>query len=127
MPCVAEWSTLRTMLTRTATDTLEALAEDLAAAAWLLPADDELRGYLVMLSSLPADPDAWLEVIGPWTGELRRGRGPRLERRGELAAAGAVGVATLRASRELEHDSPLAGALRAAARWAFFLVRPDAR
>jgi hypothetical protein len=126
MPCRAEWSSLRTMITRSATDTLEALAEDLAAAAWLLPPDDELRGYLVMLSSLPAEPEAWFEVVGPWTDELRRGRGPRLEERGELAAAGAVGIASLRASRELEHDSPLAGALRAAARWAFFLVRADA-
>jgi hypothetical protein len=115
------------MLTRSATDTLEALAEDLAAAAWLLPPDEELRSYLVMLSSLPAEPDAWLEVIGPWTDELRRGSGPRLEERGELAAAGAVGIATLRASRELEHDPALAGALRSAARWAFFLVRADAR
>ena len=127
MPCAAQWSKLRTMLTRSATEILQALATDLGAAAWLLPPDDELRGYLVMLSSLPAEPDAWLEVIGPWTDELRRGAGPRLEQRGEFAAAGAVGVAALRASRALEHEPALAGALLSAARWAFFLVRPDAR
>jgi hypothetical protein len=114
------------MLTRSATDSLERLAEDLAAAAWLLPQDDELRGYLVMLASLPAEPEAWLEVLDPWAEELRRGRGPRLEDRGELAAAGAVGVSALRASRDLAPDAPLATALRSLARWCFFLVRADA-
>jgi hypothetical protein len=114
------------MLTRTATDTLERLAEDLGAAAWLLPPDDELRGYLVMLAALPAESEVWLEVLEPWTDELRRGAGPQLAERGELAAAGAVGVSTLRASRDLEPDSPLATALRAVARWSFFLVRADA-
>ncbi len=117
----------RPMLTaRTASATLEGLAEDLGAAAWLLPHDDELRGYLVMLASLPAEAPAWLEVLEPGTDELRRGAGPRLEARGELAAAGAVGVAALRASRDLEADEPLAAALRAVARWCFFLVRADA-
>jgi hypothetical protein len=119
-------ATVRTMLTRTATETLERLAEDLGAAAWLLPHDDELRGYLVMLASLPAEHEAWLEVLEPWADDLRRGAGPRLEDRGELAAAGAVGVSALRASRDLPHDAPLAVALRAVARWCFFLVRPDA-
>ena len=114
------------MLTRTANETLERLAEDVGAAAWLLPHDHELRGYLVMLASLPAEPDAWVEILEPWADELRRGKGPVLEDRGELAAAGAVGTSALRASRDLAPDAPLATHLRAVARWCFFLVRSDA-
>ena len=126
MPGGGKWRSLRTMLTDTASDTLARLAEDLGAAAWLLPHDTDLRGYLVMLASLPAEPEAWLEVISPWTDDLRRGSGPELTEREELAAAGAVGVSVLRASRDLPSDAPLAAAFRSVARWCFFLVRADA-
>jgi hypothetical protein len=115
------------MLTVSATDALERLAQDLGAAAWLLPEDHELRGYLVMLAALPAEPDAWHEVIDPWLEAMRRGEGPALDGRGELAAAGGLAVAALRASRDVPEHPPLAAALRAVARSSYFLVRADAR
>jgi hypothetical protein len=115
------------MLTVPATTVLEGLAEDLGAAAWLVDIDDPAHGYLVMLAELPAEPAAWLEVFEPWVDELRRAPAVDMDDGGRLAAAGAVGVAALRAARELRLDEPLAAALRAASRWCFFLVRADAR
>ena len=109
------------------TDVLARLAGDLGAAAWLLDAEDPLRGYFDMLGHLPADADAWYEVLVPWVDEARRGRGPECEDRGRIAAMGAAGVAALSAARELPHEPQLASALRALARWCFFLVRADAR
>jgi hypothetical protein len=108
-------------------DPLSRLAEDVRAAAWLLPEGDPLRGHLEMLGALPPTVDAWEEVLEPWLDAARHGLWPRLDGRGELAAAGALGVAALRAARELPEGSSLLSALRAAARWCFFLVRPDAR
>ena len=105
--------------------TLERLAEDVRAAAWFLPAEDDLRGYLVMLAALPSDDDAWLEILEPWIDDLRHGTGPRLDAPERMAAAGAVGGAALRASRDLPAGSELSAALRTVARWSFFLVRPD--
>lgn len=115
------------MLTVSATDALGRLAQDVGAAAELLPGAHPLRGYLVMLAALPPDAEAWQEVLEPWLDAMRRGEGPVVEGRGELAAAGAVGVAALRASRDVPQRDPVAAALRALARWSFFLVRPDAR
>ena len=106
--------------------TLARLTDDVRAAAWLLDLDDPLRGYLDMLAQLPADPEAWDEVLRPWLDAARRGLGPRLEGRGQVAAAGALGLAALAAARDLPGDAPLASALRHGARWLFFLVRPDA-
>jgi hypothetical protein len=110
-----------------ALEPLERLAGDVRAAARLLRDGDPLRAYLDMLAALPPTADAWEEVLAPWLDAARSGRGPRLEDRGAVAAAGALGVAALRAADELCHDLRIASALRAAARWCFFLVRPDAR
>ena len=109
------------------TEALDRLAEDVRAAAWLMPDEDPLRGYLVMLAALPPEDDAWLEILEPWVDVLRHGEGPRLDSAERAATAGALGVAALRASRDLPAGSDLGMALRSAARWAFFLVRPDAR
>jgi hypothetical protein len=125
MPPPAGGGRLRTMLTVTATTVLEGLAEDLGAAAWLVAEDDPAHGYLVMLAALPPDPAAWREVLEPWGEDLRRGPDVDTSDGGRLAAAGAVGVAALRAARDLPLDEPLGAALRAAARWCFFLVRAD--
>jgi hypothetical protein len=102
------------------------LAEDIRVAAWLVPDQAPLRGYLDMLGALPPTSEAWVEVLEPWLVDARHGRGPRLDGRGEIAAAGALGVAALRAMRELPADAPLVPILRTAARWLFFVVRPDA-
>jgi hypothetical protein len=102
------------------------LAEDVRVAAWLVPESYPLRGYLDMLGALPPTSEAWEEVLAPWLVDARHGRGAVLSGRGEIAAAGALGVATLRAVRELPADAPLVPLLRTAARWLFFLVRPDA-
>jgi hypothetical protein len=110
-----------------ALDPLARLSDDVRAAAWLIPERDPLRGYLDLLAALPPTAEAWEEVLMPWLDAARNGRGPRLEDRGAVAAAGAVGVAALRTANDLCHELPLAAALRAAARWCFFLVRPDAR
>lgn len=107
-------------------DALARLTEDIRAATWLLEDQSPLRAYLEMLGALPADPDAWEEVLAPWLDAARHGLGPRLEERGDLAAAGALGVAALRAARELP-EGALAASMRAAARWCFFVVRPAAR
>jgi len=109
------------------TDALDRLSEDVRAAAWLMRADDPLRGYLVMLAALPADDDAWMDVLAPWLTDLRHGAGPHLDGAERLAAAGALAGAALRASRDMPQGSELAGALRTVARWCFFLVRPDAQ
>ncbi len=110
-----------------ALEPLERLAGDVRAAAWLLREGDPLRAYLDMLAALPPTAEAWEEVLAPWLDAARSGRGPRLEDRGAVAATGALGVAALRAAGELHDDLRIAAALRAAARWCFFLVRPDAR
>jgi hypothetical protein len=110
-----------------ALEPLERLAGDVRAAAWLLREGDPLRAYLDMLAALPPTAEAWEEVLAPWLDAARSGRGPRLEDRGAVAAAGALGVAALRAAGELHDDLRIAAALRAAARWCFFLVRPDTR
>ena len=107
--------------------TLARLTEDVRAAAWLLDLDDPLRGYLDMLAELPPDPEAWDEVLQPWLDAARHGYGPRLEGRGQIAAAGALGIAALAAARDLPGEASLAAALRSGARWLFFLVRPDSR
>ena len=112
--------------TRSATDALTGLTGDLVAAAWLLPEWDPLRAYLSMLAALPPEEDAWLEVLAPWLGELRRGLRPPLTGCTQHAAVGAAAVSALRAAKELPHDTPLARALTDAARWGFFLVRPGA-
>ena len=109
-----------------ASDTLAALADDVVASAWLLPEGDPVRAYLSMVAALPADEDAWLEVLAPWADELRRGFRPELSHPAQLAAIGAAAVSALRAARAVPHDSPLAAALRHAARWGFWVVRPDA-
>ena len=106
--------------------TLTRLAEDLRVAAWLLPDEDPVRGYLEMLATLPADAEAWQEVLAPWLDELRRGGGPAMDDRARAGAAGAVGVAALRTARELPASEPLAASLQTVARWAFWLVRPAA-
>ena len=116
---------MRTAAT-TGTTTLTRLAEDLRVAAWLLSDDDELRGYLEMLASLPPEPEAWHEVLAPWLDDLRRGAAPDLTDPARVAAAGAVGVAAMRSERELGVSEPLGADLRCVARWAFWLVSPSA-
>jgi hypothetical protein len=113
---------------RTVTDIhpLTRLAEDVHASAFLLEAHDPLRGYLVMLASLPAEAGAWEEILTPWLDDLRHGEGSTVTQREHLAAFGALGVAALRAARELADDPALAAGLRSAARWCFWLVRPSA-
>jgi hypothetical protein len=110
-----------------ATEALTRLTDDVRAATWLLADDDPMRGYLEMLAELPPDADAWHEVLRPWLDDARHGIGPKLRARGQVAAAGALGVAALSAARDLPHEAPLAAALRTGARWLFFLVRPDIR
>jgi hypothetical protein len=112
--------------TTTTLEPLARLADDVAVSAWLLPAADPLRGYVEMLAGLPPTPEAWGEVLWPWLDAARRGHGPSLDEPGRKAVAGALGVAALRAVRDLPHDAVIAPTLRAAARWCFFLVRPDA-
>ncbi len=109
------------------TEALIRLTDDVRAAAWLLADDDPLRGYLELLGELPPEAEAWQEVLEPWLDDARHGLGPKLVARGQIAAAGALGVAALSASRDLPHEAPLAAALRTGARWLFFLVRPDSR
>jgi hypothetical protein len=109
-----------------AADPLARLAEDVRAAAWLVPQHTPLRGYLELLSALPPVPEAWEEVLAPWLPAARHGGGPAFDGRGEIAAIGALGVAALRTVRDLPDDSTLAPMLRTAARWCFFRVRPDA-
>src|SRR5687768_8197298 len=89
-------------MTTSGTDVLHRLAGDLKLAAWLLPADDELRAHLDMLGSLPAELEAWDEVLRPWLHAMRGGAAPGFETAPRLAAAGAMAVATARAARELD-------------------------
>ena len=98
-------------------DLLHRLAEDLRTAAWLLPADDDLRGHLQMLGSLPPRLEAWEEVLRPWLHAMRAGAAPAFDTTPRIAAAGALAVATARAARELDEDEPLGTALRCMARW----------
>ena len=111
----------------TSAEALSRLADDVVASAWLLPEGDPVRGYLSMLAALPAEEDAWSEVLAPWLDTLRSGRVPQLGSAQQLAAIGAVGVAALRAAKDLPPETPVARALHAVARWCFFVVRPDAR
>ena len=113
----------------TATETaapLRRLAEDVGSTATLLDAADPVRGYLELLAELPAEPAAWSQVLDPWLDDARRGAGPQLTGRQQVAALGALGVAGMRAARELGCEPALAAALRALARWCFFRVRADA-
>lgn len=114
-----------TMHTAADTHPLTRLAEDINAAAYLLDRTDPLRGYLVMLAALPAEAGAWEEILSPWLADLRHGSGPAVTKREHLAAFGALGVAALRTARELGDDPALAAGLRSAARWCFWLVKPD--
>ena len=107
-------------------DALGRLADDVMASAWLLPDGDPVRAYLLMLGALPAEEDAWLEVLTPWLEETRRGAQPPVTSPAQLAAVAAAGVSALRAARDLPADAPVARALRHAARWCFFVVRPGA-
>ena len=70
-----------------------------------------------MLGSLPAELDAWDEVLRPWLHAMRGGAAPGFETAPRLAAAGAMAVATARAARELDEDEPLGVSLRCMARW----------
>jgi hypothetical protein len=106
---------------------LTALADDVVASSWLLPEGDPLRQYLSMLATLPAEEEAWLEVLVPWAAQMRRGWDPGPREPVQLAAVGALAVSALRAAKELPAESALARHLHGAARWAFWLVRPDAR
>ena len=111
----------------TSAPSLQRLALDVEAAAWLLEEGDGMRAYLELFAGLPPEPAAWLEVLAPWLDDVRHGLGPGLEARPQVAALGALGVAGLRAARELSAAEPaLAAALRAVARWCFFQVRPGA-
>src|SRR5688572_5124100 len=93
-------------MTTSDTDVLQRLAGDLQLAAWLLPADDELRGHLEMLGSLPPRLEAWDEVLRPWLRAMREGAAPTFESAPRLAAAGAMALATARAAQELdEHEA----------------------
>lgn len=113
------------MQTATAT-TLSDLAHDVETASWLLKDDDPARGFMVLLAALPPDEDAWQEVVSPHLDELRRGLDATRGDPSRYAAAGAVGVAALRASRDLPFGSPLSSSLLAAARWCFWLVGAEA-
>ena len=108
-----------------ATDALTQLADDVMASAWLLPAEDPVRQYLSMLAALPADEEAWLEVLAPWAEEMQRGWRPAAATAEHLPAAGALAVSALRTARQLPRESPLSPVLHKAARWGFFLVRPE--
>ena len=108
---------MRTMPTVDHMDVLHRLADDLKLAAWLLPTDDDLRGHLELLGTLPPTLDAWDEVLRPWLHAMRGGAAPPFDTPSRLAAAGAMALATARAARELDEDEPLGVALRTAARW----------
>lgn len=114
------------MPTATATAPLERLSQDVELAAHLLDAGDPVRGYLELVAALPAEPRAWTEVLSPWLDDARHGAGPALTDRRQIGAFGALGVAGLRAARDLGCEPALAAALRAIARWCFFRVRADA-
>lgn len=111
---------LRSMrsMTTSDTDVLQRLAGDLQLAAWLLPADDELRGHLELLGSLPPTLEAWDEVLRA----MRDGAAPAFETAPRQAAAGAMALATARAAQELDEHEPLGVPLRCMA-----LVRPLGR
>lgn len=130
MPAAPHAGRVRSMPTTVTSppSTLARLAEDLRVAAWLLSEDDPVRGYLEMLAALPPEAEAWQEVLAPWLDELRRGGGPSTDARARAraGAAGAVGVAALRTARELPASESLATSLQTVARWAFWLVRPEA-
>ena len=98
-------------------DVLVRLADDVRVAAWLLPSDDELRGHLELLGSLPPRMDAWVEVARPWLHAMRAGGAPAFDSPPRVAAAGALAVAAARAARELGEDEPLGTPLRCLARW----------
>ena len=126
MPDGLRAARMRCMLA-TSAPALQRLALDVEASAWLLEDDDPMRAYLELFASLPPEPAAWLEVLAPWLDDARHGRGPAPGSRPQVAALGALGVAGLRAARELSAaEPPLAAALRAVARWCFFRVRPSA-
>lgn len=100
-----------------AADTLFGLLEDLQVAAWLLPAGDELRAYLELLTAMPLDPDAWDDVVRPWRAVMLELADPESADATRIAAAGAVAAAVARAARELPATcEPLALDLRAVAR-----------
>jgi hypothetical protein len=99
------------------TDVLNRLADDLKIAAWLLPSDDELRGHLELLGTLPPTLDAWDEVLRPWMHAVRAADGLGFDTAQRLAAAGAMAVATARAALELPEHEPLGTVLRCVARW----------
>ena len=109
-----------------ATEALVKLADDVVASAWLLPEGDPLRTYLSMFASLPADEEAWLEVLVPWAAEMRRGWDPGPLHAMHLPVLGALAVSALRTAKELPSDSALARHLHSAARWAYWLARPGA-
>ena len=114
------------MPTLLTSEALSRLADDVVASAWLLPEGDPVRAYLSMLGALPAEEDAWLDVLEPWLSETRRGWRPPFTDPSQVAAVAAAGVSALRASRDLPHDAPLGRALLQAARWSFYVVRPGA-
>ena len=99
------------------TDVLQRLADDLATAAWLLPAGDDLRAHLELLGGLPADLAAWDEVLRPWLHAVRAGGAVAFDTPSRHAAAGALALATARAAQELPEDEPLGTPLRCVARW----------
>ena len=109
-----------------ASDALTQLADDVAASAWLLDDQDPLRAYLSMFGALPADEEAWLDVLVPWSDDMQRGWVPAIPSLEQYAAIGAVAVSALRAARGMPSASPLAGVLHRAARWGFWIVRPEA-
>ena len=125
MPWGRRGGSVATMQTL-ATDALTQLADDVMASAWLLPADDPFRQYLTLLAALPAEEEAWLEVLAPWAEEMQRGWHPPATTPEHLPAAGALAVSALRTARQLPRESPLSPVLHKAARWGFFLVRPEA-
>lgn len=114
---------MQTLLT---SEALSRLADDVVASAWLLPEGDPVRQYLSMLGALPADEDAWLEVLDPWLGETRRGWRPAFTDPSQVAAVAAAGVSALRAARDLPQEAPVGRVLMQIARWTFYVVRPGA-
>jgi hypothetical protein len=126
MPSAGAMTDGAVMPTLAHTEPLRRLAEDVGLAARLLAGDDPVRGYLELLATLPADPAAWSQVLDPWVDDARHGAGPPLTDRRQIGALGALGVAVLRAARELGDQPALAAALRAISRWCFFRVRTDA-
>jgi hypothetical protein len=89
------------MPTLLTSEALSRLADDVVASAWLLPEGDPVRAYLSMLGALPADEEAWLDVLEPWLCETRRGWRPPFTDPSQIAAVAAAGVSALRASRDL--------------------------